>query len=592
MGVGGVVLVGLAALAVVVAVLAHRAEPFLRARIVEGLQSRFHARVELDSFHISFGNELKGRWGIWAEGHGLRIWPSAEAQARRGQETEAELANSESGGKDAPLIRLQTFRFHTPLRYERDKPITIALVQIEGLDIDVPPRSHNGPKPPASGGTAATDEDAKPIASPVAKAASLLSTVIVNRIECKGARLVLETDRPGKLPLGFDIAHISLSNVTADGPFDFTAELTNPLPLGNIQTTGSFGPWQAADPGASPVKGDYKFDHADLGDFKGIAGILSSTGHYEGTLRNIVVDGETETPDFRLTAFGTALPLHTRFHARVDGTDGDTWLDPVNATLGGSHFTAQGKIVRFLIPMPHQNSESSTEKESPFRGGHEIALTVNVDRGRIEDFLRLCSKGGPPLLTGGVTVKTTLHIPAEKPDAPRPIQERIQLKGHFTLNQVVFSREKIQDGIRQLSLRGQGRPKDMKTTDASSIDSTMDGDFQMQGAVITLPELTYSVEGAAIHLSGTYGVEGGALNFTGNAKMQATVSAMVGGWKGLLLSPLDRYLRKDGAGTEVPIYIRGTRDQPKFGVDFGKMLSKPQAAPSAPKPFEEQPEEK
>ena len=53
--------------------------------------------------------------------------------------------------------------------------------------------------------------------------------------------------------------------------------------------------------------------------------------------------------------------------------------------------------------------------------------------------------------------------------------------------------------------------------------------------------------------------------------MQATVSAMVGGWKGLLLKPVDRYFEKDGAGTEVPIQINGTRENPQFGVDFNRM---------------------
>ena len=89
-----------------------------------------------------------------------------------------------------------------------------------------------------------------------------------------------------------------------------------------------------ADPGETPLTGDYRFEHADLSGFKGIAGILSSTGHYQGTLRDLVVDGETDTPDFRLTHFGTALPLHTKFHAKVDGTNGDTWLEPVDAMLG------------------------------------------------------------------------------------------------------------------------------------------------------------------------------------------------------------------------------------------------------------------
>src|SRR5260370_34319385 len=64
----------------------------------------------------------------------------------------------------------------------------------------------------------------------------------------------------------------------------------------------------------------------------------------------MAVDGETDVADFTLTSFGNALPLHARFHARVDGTDGDTWLEPVDATLGSSHFTTRGKVVRVVPP--------------------------------------------------------------------------------------------------------------------------------------------------------------------------------------------------------------------------------------------------
>ena len=57
---------GAAVFAGVVIMLAHRAEPMLRARIVEGLAEHFHARVELDSFHLSL------RDGLWVEGKGLQ----------------------------------------------------------------------------------------------------------------------------------------------------------------------------------------------------------------------------------------------------------------------------------------------------------------------------------------------------------------------------------------------------------------------------------------------------------------------------------------------------------------------------------------
>ena len=139
-----------------------------------------------------------------------------------------------------------------------------------------------------------------------------------------------------------------VKNVRSGAPIVFDAQLENPKPPGAIHTTGSFGPWVVADPGSTPVRGDYTFNHADLSVFTGIGGILNSTGRYQGPLRELTVDGQTDTPDFQLSRFGHTMPLHTTFHARVDGTNGDTWLEPVDATLGGSHFTAKGQVVRVL----------------------------------------------------------------------------------------------------------------------------------------------------------------------------------------------------------------------------------------------------
>jgi hypothetical protein len=106
-------------LAVVVTVAAHRAEPFLRARIVGGLQERFHARVELDSFHLSLDDGLDGHWGVWAEGKGLRVFPPAQVEG---------VTVPGPAGPVAPMIRLVEFRFHAPLRYAAGKPFQISMV--------------------------------------------------------------------------------------------------------------------------------------------------------------------------------------------------------------------------------------------------------------------------------------------------------------------------------------------------------------------------------------------------------------------------------------------------------------------------------
>jgi hypothetical protein len=534
-----------------VAVMLHRAEPMLRAVIVEKLEERFHARVELDSFHISLVN------GLWAEGKGLRIWPPAEVVGV----TVPGSSGAPETDSTPPLIRLDEFRFHAPLHYDPGKPVRISVVQLKGLDVDVPPKTHF---------THAANSPADSDDAPKKKISEALLHFRVDTIECTGAHLKLETSKPGKAPLEFSIAKLKLMGVSAGGPMHFDAVLTNPRPSGLIKTSGTVGPWAVDDPGETPVGGEYRFEHADLGVFKGIAGILDSTGNYQGVLRNITVDGQTQTPDFRLTHFGTAVPLHTRFHALVDGTNGDTWLQPVDAVLGRSHFTAEGQVVR--TPPEIERGQIV----SP--GGHDIALKVNVDRGKMEDFLRLTSKSGTPLLTGNLTLKASLDIPPGK----EPVHKRIKLDGNFSLDDVEFTSAKMQDYVEQLSLRGQGEPKEAKRGEAGDVRSAMQSDFKMVGGVISLPNLKYIVPGSEIDLAGKYGVEGSTLDFAGTAKMQATVSQMVGGWKGLLLKPADRFFKKDGAGTEVPIHVEGTREHPSFGVDIKGMKHTHPAAPGQP----------
>jgi hypothetical protein len=538
--VGGILLVSAALLAILVDVLAHRVEPFVRAVLVETLAERFHARVELDRFHVSLGNSLRGEWGVWAQGRGLRIWPPAQVEGVTVPLPQA---------KVEPLISLEEFRFHMPLPYRSGTPVHITQVRLRGLEIHFPPRSHfqNATSAPSVAGT------------PSSGAGSWGVRFQVDAIECTRAQVQLGTDKPDKLPLEFDISHFTVKDIVPGAAMNFEAEVSNPRPPGAIHAKGSFGPWSVADPGESPIKGVYRFDHADLSVFKGIAGILSSSGNYSGTLRDMTVDGETDTPDFQLTKFGHKMELRTTFHAKVDGTNGDTWLDPVDATLGNSHFTAQGPIVRVL----------ASDGVRLHSIGHDIALTVNVGRARIEDFLRLATDSTAPFLIGEVTMKALLHIPPGK----ESVHERINLKGRFTLDEAEFTNASVQNRIRSLSLRGQGRTKELKNDDTEKIKSRMDGEFDLRGGVLKLPSVSYNVPGADIHLRGTYYSKDDHLDFVGTAKMQATISQMVGGWKGTLLKPADRFFKKDGAGAVIPIFISGTRAKPEFGYDSKHLKS-------------------
>ena len=544
-------LAALIAVTIAVAILAHRVEPFVRARIVQGLSSHFHSHVELDTFHLSIGNGFRGEWGVWAQGRGLRIWPPSEVEG-------VEVPNGQSG---KPLIQLAEFAFHAPLRYKAGVPVDIRDIRLKGLNIRMPPKSHFlHLQPPEGEGTA----NAKLAGSPSS------IKFRIGSVECTNADLILETSKPGKLPREISIARLKVTDIVPGEPIHFEAELTNPIPVGTIHTTGTFGPWQVSDPGESSVAGNYKFEDADLSTIKGIAGVLTSTGHYQGTLRDIAVDGVTDTPDFQLSSGENSLPLHTSFHATVDGTDGDTWLDPVNATLGHSKIIAKGQVVRVL---------ATGEDSQPHSIGHDISLKVDVGSGRIEDFLRISVHGNAPVLVGNVTVKTNLHIPP----GPVPVVKKMALTdGYFSLTQAQFTSSKVQDRIAELSFRGQGKPNDAKTTPSDTIQWNMRGDFKLANGSLSLPNLAFTVPGADVELEGAYGLDGGTLDFTGVARLEAPVSKVVGGWKGLLLKPADRFFKKEGAGTAVPIHIRGTRKNPDFGIDLNRLKSTRPERPGDP----------
>jgi len=122
---------------------------------------------------------------------------------------------------------------------------------------------------------------------------------------------------------------------------------------------------------------------ADLSTIKGIGGILSSTGQYEGTLGGIAVHGETSTPDFQIAISGRPVPLYTKFHAIVDGMTGDTYLQPVEAKILNSSLVAKGSVVKVQNP-----------------NGHRVVLDVRVEPAKIEDLLRLGVRTDPPVMTG------------------------------------------------------------------------------------------------------------------------------------------------------------------------------------------------
>ena len=318
-------------------------------------------------------------------------------------------------------------------------------------------------------------------------------SIAVDRFVCANTKLIINTARPGKPPLEFDISDLRMKEIGPGQPLRFDATLINPKPVGAIHSTGQFGPLNEKSPRDSAVIGEYSFTHADLGTLRGIGGILSSTGKYGGTLGRIEVEGQTDTPDFRIAVSGHRVPLHTDFHAIVDGMDGDTYLDPVRARVLNSSFTARGKIVRMKIPR-----------------GHDVELDVVLGRASIEDLLKLGIRTDPPIMTGMVAMNTRLSLPA----GPEDIANRLKLDGNFHIPAAHFTNEKVQDRIDSLSMRSRGRKRLPQQQPESTVTSDLQGTFTLSQGVLSFSYLHFLVPGTHADLTGKYSLDGEHFRFS------------------------------------------------------------------------------
>lgn len=444
-----------------------------------------------------------------------------------------------------PLITISKFSARASLWGLFRKPTRISMVRLEGLKIEVPPRHrHKGEKPDADDDPVYESSSEEKSAENGAPEERKRPEFVIDEIVADGTVLRTLPRKSWKPPLEYEIQKLRLFGAGSSESMEFHAVLRNAKPPGDIKSSGKFGPWNRNEPGDTPVSGTYDFRNADLSVFKGISGILSSKGSYRGVLQRLEVEGDTDTPDFTLKVSGNPVHLTTHFQAIVDGTNGDTLLQPVVARFGTSTVTARGGVIGT-------------------RGvkGRTISLNVTVRDARLEDMLRLGVRSKKPPMTGAISFHSKLLIPPGDID----VSQKLKLDGAFELQSARFSKLKVQDQINQLSKRGKG---DTSTSEAGSVASDFEGSFHLDRGVMTFPELSFRVPGVHVSLKGTYGLEDNALDFRGKARMEAKLSEMTTGFKSVLLKAIDPFFKKKGAGAEIPIKIQGTHDQPAIGLNL------------------------
>ena len=508
---------GVFGLFVVLAILVFAVVPLsadtLRHRMIATLSERLESEVEIGDLH-------------------LHIFPALHVEGSK-------LIVRWRGRTDVPpLISIASFTVNSNLMSLARR--RVSHVQLTGLDIQIPP-DHGGLRD-------SSDTRDAPKAAGSADDA-IEKTVVIDTLETTNARLIILPKDANKQPKVWAIHTLKMRDVGATEAMPFDATLTNGVPPGEIATTGSFGPWQKDDPGLTPLNGTFDFAHADLSVFPGIAGNLSSRGSFGGTIDTIDASGETDTPDFMLRASGHPFALHTKYHAIVDGTNGDTRLEQIDAAFLGSHLLASGAVL----------------DGPPGSAGRTVTLDVKLDKARIEDILMMAVNDPKPAMTGGLQMTTKFLLPPGETD----VVERLRLDGRFAIARARFTRIDVQARINELSHRAQAKDVDAAK---DNVVSNFQGRFKLANGRIALPDLAFATPGAKVELAGQFALKPQTLDFKGQLLMDAKISQTVGGIKRLLLKVVDPLFRKNGGGSAIPIKIGGTVKEPAVGLDMRRVF--------------------
>ena len=158
-------------------------------------------------------------------------------------------------------------------------PKTVRSVAIDGMDINIPPKDEN------------------PNVHLSTQSNSDMSVIVQEVIVTNSSLSILPKDK-NKTPLHFDLHRVRLESVGKEVGMKYDAALTNAKPPGEILSKGTFGPWAAEEPGDTPITGEYDFHNADLSVFAGIAGILDSTGQFDGSLSSLTFMARHPSPTF------------------------------------------------------------------------------------------------------------------------------------------------------------------------------------------------------------------------------------------------------------------------------------------------------
>ena len=491
---------------ILAAPLIRRYWPFSQQRVAQALEEQFAGTVSFAGFRTTFlphpGCVIQG----------LTITPK------------------QKGGDNTALVKASKLVVMAHYWDVLLRPGVLAHLRAEGLQVHIP----------ASGAILRKDsEHSHTLGEAIAKDA------------------LLEIGREKGEPLRFPIHRLTMKSVALKERMSFDVAFHNPLPRGEIESRGYFGPWNSGDHGATPVSGTYQFTEADLATFGGIQGILESHDSFAGTLKSIQAHGTVEVPEFKIRRAGRTVPLQSKFEAEVNAFTGDVVLQRLENLIAKTTVLAHGDIAG-----------------KPGQKGKTTAMEFNVSGGRIQDILRIFIKGKTSPISGTTSFRARVTVPPEG----KPFEQEVMLTGDFGIEDQRFNKPHTRKEIETLSERAQGKqPKENdknkgqaeEEDDPAGVITNLKGHVELKNGVATLTSVTFTVPGAVANGHGTYNLLNDKIDFHGTLKTDAEFSKIGGGGiKSIFLKPFDALFKKKPKGSEIPVKLTGTYEHPQAGLEL------------------------
>jgi hypothetical protein len=481
--------------------------PFTREAMTKRLERASSAQVEMRGFHSTYFP-----------------FPGCVAEDVVFREK-----TSVAGQKPAdPIITIRKLTVESTFSGLLSKPGKIRRIIADGLRIHVP---HGG-------------------AHLHSEANSGSDQTIIEELRADNALLELATGHSGENKLVFQIHHALFHDIGGRNAVPFHVSLHLPVPPGEVESSGSIGPWkdEKGTVRSTAISGKYVLTRADLGVFRALGGVLSSRGEYSGNLEKLNVAGITDTPSFEVKESGHQFHLSTQFRGVVDMQNGDVVLPSLEARLGNTNLLAHGSV-------------SGKPKT--------VTLDVTHGQGEIQDLILLFSSAKASPVLGPVVFQTHVVLPPEH----RPFKERVRLTGNFSINRARFTSANTQKDVDQLSERAEGKKDKQKDydqdDDANGFERVMTdlkGNVVLTDGLARFSPVSFAVPGADADMKGTYSLLTKRVDMRGKMRMLATVSQASTGAKSIFLKVLDPFYKKKkkGAGAEVPIRMTGTYGHTHF----------------------------